>query len=123
LDWGFVVSVYKRFKFSENTPFSLASRLNTIYLMPMQILFCTSLDGLFFTISNPKPSFKKCVLDISALHGRFCSNDLFFLYINWINNTIVQSQSFKNHLSYSNANSILYNFGGSSLHNIKSPKP
>jgi uncharacterized membrane protein len=46
----------------------------------------------------------------------FCTGELLFLYINFGKNINFTNLPFKNHLTKSNANSILYNLRGSSLH-------
>jgi hypothetical protein len=46
----------------------------------------------------------------------FCTGDLFFIYINFGKKIIFTSLPFKSHWTNFNANSILYNFRGYSLH-------
>jgi hypothetical protein len=60
-----------------------------------------------------------CPRDFRVAWSLFCSGDLFFLYIKCLKKNIFLSQPFKHHLSDSNADSILYMFGGSPVRNVR----
>jgi hypothetical protein len=93
--------------------FSRAYHSKTISLIPLQIWFCTTWEGLLCTWKGWRPSLKEHVQDISAW--------LWHFYVNFGEKIMFTSLPFKNHLTNSVANLILYNLRGSPLH-MKRPK-